>query len=73
MKRLLVVLAFLSLTIFYFIDRHSLSFIVTHLLIFIPVSWLISKLEINMLALVIGLLLVKDIFFTFLQVIQIYF
>ena len=68
-----VLIAVCSLTIFYFIDRHSLSFIVTHLLIFIPVSWLISKLEINMLALVIGLLLVKDIFFTFLQVIQIYF
>jgi TctA family transporter len=68
-----VLIAICSLTIFYFIDRHSLGFIAIHLLLFIPVSWLISKLEINMLALIIGLLLVKDIFFTFLQVIQIYF
>jgi hypothetical protein len=66
-------LAFLSLTIFYFIDRHSLNFIFIHLLMFVPLSWLINKLEINMLAVVIGLLLMKDILFTFRQVIQIYF
>jgi putative tricarboxylic transport membrane protein len=66
-------LAFLSLTIFYFIDRHSLSFIMVHLFIFVPLSWLIHKMKINMLPVVIGLLLMKDILFTFRQVIQIYF
>jgi len=68
-----ILIAISSLTIFYFIDRHSLGFIMAHLLIFVPLSWLINKLEINMLALVIGLLLIKDIFFTFRQVLQIYF
>jgi len=68
-----IALAFLSITIFYFIDRHSLNFIFIHLLMFGPLSWLINKLEINMLAVVIGLLLMKDILFTFRQVIQIYF
>lgn len=66
-------LAFLSLTIFYFIDRHSLSFIMVHLFIFVPLSWLIHRMKINMLPVVIGLLLMKDILFTFRQVIQIYF
>jgi len=66
-------LAFLSLTIFYFIDRHSLNFIMVHLFIFVPLSWLIHKMKINMLAVVIGLLLMQDILFTFRQVIQIYF
>jgi len=68
-----IALAFSSITIFYFIDRHSLNFILIHLLMFVPLSWLINKLEINMLAIVIGLLLMKDIFFTFKQVTQIYF
>lgn len=68
-----IALAFSSITIFYFIDRHSLNFILIHLLMFVPLSWLINKLEINMLAIVIGLLLIKDILFTFQQVIQIYF
>jgi putative tricarboxylic transport membrane protein len=68
-----IALAFSSITIFYFIDRHSLNFILIHLLMFVPLSWLINKLEINMLAIVIGLLLIKDILFTFQQLIQIYF
>lgn len=68
-----IALAFSSITLFYFIDRYSLNFILIHLLIFVPLSWLINKLEINMLAIVIGLLLMRDILFTFRQVTQIYF
>ena len=66
-------LVLLSVGMFYFLNHYSLGFIITHALIFVPISWLIYRLKLSIITIVIGLLLMKDILFTALQVVQIYF
>ena len=66
-------LVLLSVSMFYFLNHYSWRFIIIHALIFIPISWLIYRLKLSIITIVIGLLLMKDILFTTLQVIQIYF
>lgn len=62
-----------SVGMFYFLNQYSWRFIMMHALIFVPISWLIHRLKLSIITMVIGLLLVRDILFTGLQVIQIYF
>lgn len=62
-----------SVIMFYFLNYYSWKFILLHALIFVPISWLIHRLKLNIITLVIGFLLMKDVLFTILQVIQIYF
>lgn len=66
-------LVILSIGMFYFLNHYSLKFISVHILIFVPISWLIYRLKLSILSVVIGLLLMKDVLFTFRQIIQIYF
>ena len=66
-------LVLLSVGMFYFLNHYSFRFIIIHTLIFVPISWLIHRLNLSIITIVIGLLLMKDILFTALQVIQIYF
>jgi TctA family transporter len=66
-------LVLLSISMFYFLNHYSWRFIITHALIFVPISWLIYRLKLSVITTVIGMLLIKDIIFTALQVIQIYF
>ena len=66
-------LVLLSVGMFYFLNHYSWRFIITHALIFVPISWLIHRLKLSIITIVIGLLLMKDILFTALQVVQIYF
>ena len=66
-------LVLLSVGMFYFLNHYSWRFIIIHALIFVPISWLIYRLKLSIITIVIGLLLMKDILFTALQVIQIYF
>lgn len=66
-------LVLLSVGMFYFLNHYSWRFIITHALIFVPISWLIHRLKLSIITIVIGLLLIKDVLFTILQAIQIYF
>lgn len=66
-------LVLLSVGMFYFLNHYSWRFIMIHALIFVPISWLIHRLKLSIITIVIGLLLMKDIMFTALQSIQIYF
>jgi putative tricarboxylic transport membrane protein len=50
----------------------SLSVVLTHLAIFIPLSWIMSKTTENYLLITVGFLLSNEMFFTFMQTYQIY-
>lgn len=62
-----------SVGTFYFLNHYPLRFIIVHAMIFVPIGWLIHKFNLNIITMVIGLLLLKDILFTAMQVIQIHF
>jgi putative tricarboxylic transport membrane protein len=66
-------LVLLSVGMFYFLNHYSFGFIIMHILIFVPISWLIHRLKLSIITIVIGLILMKDIIFTALQSVQIYF
>lgn len=66
-------LVLLSVGMFYFLNHYSWRFIITHALIFVPISWLIHRFKLSIITIVIALLLMKDILFTTLQAIQINF
>ena len=72
-KYFAILIAAVSISMFFALNNYSLMFVMTHLVIFIPVSWLVYKLKLSMLPVVVGLLLIKDILFTAKQVSQIYF
>ena len=67
----LMIIAF-SLYLFYSLNAYSFNVIMTHLIIFTPISYLISKMDVNLFALVISLLLSEELGFTLLQMYQIY-
>jgi len=47
--------------------------VLVHLLVLIPVSWAFHRLSINLLSITVGLLMSNQIFFTLMQLYQIYF
>ncbi len=66
-------LAVFSLLMFYYINNYTASYVLVHVLVFVPVSWLISRLAVDMLTAVLGLLLMGEILSTWYRVYQIYF
>lgn len=72
-KWFIISLAAISISIFYFLENYNLQFLIIHIIIFVPISWLIYRLKIDTLSFTIGLLLMKTILFTIYQCIQIYF
>jgi len=63
----------ISLSCFYFVNFYDLKYILTHLVIFLPISYLLHRQKIELLTVVIGLLLMDEIYYTTQRVIQIYF
>jgi putative tricarboxylic transport membrane protein len=72
-KWFIISLAAISISIFYFLENYNLQFLIIHIIIFVPISWLIYRLKIDTLSFTVGLLLMKTILFTIYQCIQIYF
>lgn len=67
-----VSLAFVSLGLFYIIGGYSSDFMLIHLMVFVPVSWIVHKLQVSMLAVTVGMLLMNQVLFTFYQLSQLY-
>jgi len=67
-----ILLAFTSVFLFYFIGDYTMNFLLVHLLLFVPISLVIHKLNVNLLTVTIGLILSEQIIFTFYQLLQIY-
>jgi putative tricarboxylic transport membrane protein len=66
-------LFFLSLSCFYFTNAYELKYLIIHLIIFLPIGYLLYFTKTDLLAVVIGLLLTGEIYYTTYRVIQIYF
>jgi putative tricarboxylic transport membrane protein len=67
------VLVMLSLLMFYYINNYTLLFVLIHVLIFVPLSWIIYRSQVNMLSVVVGTLLTDEIISTWYRLYQIYF
>lgn len=63
----------ISLSCFYFTNAYDLKYLMMHLIIFLPISYLLYFIKTDLLAVVIGLLLTDEIYYTTYRVIQIYF
>jgi len=66
-------LFFISLAVFYFANSYDIKYLLIHCSIFLPVSYLFYKYQVDLLTVVVGLLLTDEIYHTTLRVIQIYF
>lgn len=67
------VLVTLSLSMFYYINNYTLLFVSIHVLIFVPLSWIIHRYRVNMLSVVVGTLLTDEIISTWYRLYQIHF
>jgi TctA family transporter len=63
----------LSLFTYAIMNNFDLDVVLMHLLVFVPLGWLFNRLGTSLLVVTVGLLLSNQIFFTFLQLYQIYF
>jgi len=66
-------LFFISLAGFYFMNSYDIKYLLIHCSIFLPVSYLFYKYQVDLLTVVVGLLLTDEIYHTTHRVIQIYF
>jgi len=62
-----------SLLCFYLINSYDLKYLLIHLVIFMPIGYLLHFFRTDLLAVVIGLLLTDEIYYTTNREIQIYF
>jgi TctA family transporter len=63
----------LSLFTYATMNNFGWDIVFVHLLVFVPLGWLFYKLGTSMLVITVALLLSNQIFFTFMQLYQIYF
>jgi len=63
----------LSLLTYASMNNFGLDMVLMHLLVFAPLGWLFHRLGTSLLVITVGLLLSNQIFFTFMQLYQIYF
>jgi len=63
----------ISLLCFYLTNSYNLKYLLIHLIIFMPIGYLLHFFKTDLLAVVIGLLLADEICYTTYRVIQIYF
>ena len=71
-RYLTIAIAFGSMYLFYWVGNYTAKFMLIHLMIFIPVSWIVAKLKVNLLAVTIGMILMSEILLTFYQLLQIH-
>jgi len=63
----------ISLLCFYLTNSYDLTYLLIHLIIFMPIGYLLNFFRTDLLAVVIGLLLTDEIYYTTYRAIQIYF
>jgi putative tricarboxylic transport membrane protein len=71
--KFLILLIIISLVSYAVANNFSWEIVMAHLLVFLPIGWLFYKLSSNLLVITVGLLLSQQIFFTLMQLYQIYF
>lgn len=71
--KFLILLIAVSLISYAAANNFSWEIVIAHLLVFLPIGWLFHKLSSNLLVVTVGLLLSQQIFFTLMQLYQIYF
>jgi putative tricarboxylic transport membrane protein len=65
-------LLLISLGSFWLASSYDLTYVIIHLVIFLPVSYYFYRINADLLSLIIGLLLMDEIVYNFIRVIQIY-
>ena len=68
-----LLLLFVSLFSFQWTNSYDLKYIMIHLTVFLPVSYYLYRIKVDLLSLTIGLLLIDEIVYTFYRVTQIYY
>lgn len=63
----------ISILFFYLTNAYDLKYLLIHLIIFVPIGYLLYFFKADLLAVVIGLLLTDEIYYTTYRAIQIYF
>lgn len=63
----------ISILCFYLTNAYDLKYLLIHLIIFVPIGYLLYFFKADLLAVVIGLLLTDEIYYTTYRAIQIYF
>jgi len=65
-------LLLISLGSFYFANSYDLKYLIMHLMVFLPVGYYLYKIKADLLSLTIGLILMDEIVYNTIRVIQIY-
>lgn len=65
-------LLLISLGSFYFANSYDLKYLIIHLMVFLPVGYYLYKIKADLLSLTIGLILMDEIVYNTIRVIQIY-
>lgn len=68
-----LVMVFICIASYVWIQQIGLSMLATHLLIFVPLSYLLHKLQVGLFTVVVGLIMSSEIYFSWQQFYQIYF
>jgi putative tricarboxylic transport membrane protein len=67
-----ILIAIVSMGLFFWGGGYTLEFMLIHLAVFIPVSWIVAKFQVNLISVIVGLMLSNQILFTFFQLNEIY-
>jgi len=67
-----VIIATISISMFFYANSYTFQYILVHLAVFLPISYIVAKLKVNLLPIVIGFLLTGSILQTGYRVFQIY-
>ena len=67
-----ILIAIVSMGLFFCGGGYTLEFMLIHLVVFIPVSWIVAKFQVNLISVIVGLMLSNQILFTFFQLNEIY-
>ena len=62
----------ISLGSFYAANSYDLKYLMIHLIAFLPISYYLYRIKADLLSLIIGLILMDEIVYNFIRVIQIY-
>lgn len=66
------ILLLISLGSFYAATTYSLNYLITHMVIFVPIGYFFYRIKADLLSLIIGLILMDEIVYNTIRVIQIY-
>ena len=67
-----VIVGTISVTMFFYVNSYTLQYILVHLAVFLPISYIVAKLKVSLLPIVIGFLLTGSVIQIGHRVFQIY-